>query len=42
LSARGGFDKEPLHAPENAEKRRKHKVGRINEKDGALTGLGFS
>jgi hypothetical protein len=42
LPTRGGFDEEPLYAPENAEKRRKHKVSRIYEKDGPLPGLRFS
>ena len=34
-------DKQALHAPEHAQKRGKHKVRGIDEKDGALTRLGF-
>jgi hypothetical protein len=42
LAAGGGFDKEPLHTPEDAEERGKHEVGGIEKKDGPLAGLGFS
>ncbi len=41
LAAGGGFDKQPLHTPENPWKGGKHKVRRIHEKDGAATRLRF-
>jgi hypothetical protein len=41
LAPGGRFDKEPLHAPENPEKRRKHEVGRIHEEDRPLARLRF-
>jgi hypothetical protein len=41
LSAGGGFDKQALHTPQDPEKRRKHKVRRIHEKDGAPPCLRF-
>ena len=41
LAAGGGFDKQPLHTPENPQKGGKHEVSRIQEKDGAAARLGF-
>jgi len=41
LTAGGSFDKQPLHAPQNAQKRGKHKVGCIQEEDRAVACLRF-